>query len=75
MLQKINFGEMREFGVRSVLVCCRDFKCSHIVELDADCRPDSLLLSDIEDRFVCARCGKQGAEVRPNYPRARTATG
>jgi hypothetical protein len=27
---------------------------------DADCWPDELRLSDIEDRFVCTACGKRG---------------
>jgi hypothetical protein len=24
-------------------------------------------LSDLEPRFVCAACGKRGADVRPNF--------
>jgi hypothetical protein len=27
----------------------------------------NLRLSDIEPRFVCAACGKRGAEVRPDF--------
>jgi hypothetical protein len=33
---KINFGEMRETGVRHVLIYCRDHKCSHHIEVNAD---------------------------------------
>jgi hypothetical protein len=29
--QKITFGEMRDMGVRGVLVYCADFHCSHSV--------------------------------------------
>ena len=64
---KITFGEMRESGVRWVLVYSCDYKCSHLIEMDADCWPDHLRLSDIEDRFTCTRCGKRGAEVRSNF--------
>ena len=34
--QKITFGEMRESGVRDVLIYCRDHRCSHHVETNAD---------------------------------------
>jgi hypothetical protein len=65
--QKITFGEMRDMGVRGVLVYCADFQCSHSVALSADHWPDDVRLSDIEPRFVCATCGKRGAEVRPDF--------
>jgi hypothetical protein len=72
--QKITFGELRSTGVRVVLVSCADYKCSHIVAIDTDTWPDSLRLSDIEDRFVCQVCGRRGAEVRPDFPRAKMGT-
>jgi hypothetical protein len=34
--QKITFGELRESGVRDVLIYCRDHRCSHHVETNAD---------------------------------------
>jgi len=52
--------------VRWVLVCCQDNRCGHHVEMDADCWPNDIRLSDIEDRFVCQACGKRGADVRPD---------
>jgi hypothetical protein len=39
--QKITFGEMRESGVRDVLIYCRDHRCSHHVETNADGWTDS----------------------------------
>ena len=33
---KITFGEMRASGVRDVLIYCRDHRCSHHVEANAD---------------------------------------
>jgi hypothetical protein len=64
---KITFGEMREIGVRGILVYCADYHCSHSVALSADRWPDDLRLSDIEPRFTCSACGRRGADVRPNF--------
>jgi hypothetical protein len=53
---KITFGEMREMGIRELLIYCADHKCSHMVEMSgdrADRWPDNVRLSDIADRFVC----------------------
>ncbi|WP_311977841.1 hypothetical protein [Bradyrhizobium diversitatis] len=41
---KITFGQMREMGLRGVLVYCH---CGHHVALDADQWPDEVRLSDI----------------------------
>jgi hypothetical protein len=62
--QKITFGEMREMGVRGIVVYCQDYKCSHSQAISADQWPDDLRLSDIEQQFVC---GKRGANVRPDF--------
>ena len=64
---KITFGEMREMGVRGVVVYCQDFKCSHSTAVSAARCPDDLRLSDIEQQFVCQACGKRGGDVRPNF--------
>ena len=68
------FGALRSTGVRSVLVCCADDKCSHVVAMDPDTWPDSLRLSDIEQLFVCQLCGKRGADVRPDFPQVKMGT-
>ena len=62
--QKITFGEMRASGVRRVIVYCSDYMCSHAIPMDAANWPDSVRLSDIEDRFICQACGRRGAECR-----------
>jgi hypothetical protein len=64
-------AEMRESGVRDVLIYCRDHRCSHHVETNADGWPDDVRLSDIEPNFICTACGKRGAEVRPKSSQAR----
>jgi hypothetical protein len=65
--KKITFAEMRDMGVRGILIYCADYKCSHSIALSSDRWPDHLRLSDIEHRFVCQACGKRGADVRPNF--------
>jgi hypothetical protein len=65
--QKITFGEMRSTGGRGLLIYYSDYKCSHSIAISADPWPDHVRLSDLEPRFVCAACGKRGADVRPNF--------
>ena len=48
---KITFAELRELGVRGVLIYCADCQCSHSIAVMADQWADDLRLSDIEDRF------------------------
>ena len=55
--QKTTFGEIRSTGVRDVLIYCRDHRCSHHVEINADGCSDDVQLSDIEPKFVCQICG------------------
>jgi len=66
-VQKITFAEMRAAGVRGVLVYCSDYQCSHCTRLLADRWADDIRLSDVEPRFVCAACGRRGADVRPDW--------
>jgi hypothetical protein len=36
--EKISFSQMREMGVRGVVICCIDSKCSHRIEVADDGR-------------------------------------
>ena len=65
--QKITFGEMRDMGVRGVLIYCADYRCSHSIAVGADQWSDDVRLSDIEGSFTCTACGKRGADVRPDF--------
>jgi len=56
---KITFGEMREMGVRGLLVYCADYRCSHSIAISGDQWPDDLRLFGIEDRFTCTACGNR----------------
>jgi hypothetical protein len=64
---KITFAQMRNSGVRGILVYCSDYRCSHSIAISGDVWPDDVRLSDIEPRFVCTACGKRGADVRPDF--------
>jgi hypothetical protein len=66
-LPKITFAEMRDMGVRGLLIYCQDYKCSHSLAISTDRWADDLRLSDIEPRFTCKACGKRGADVRPDF--------
>jgi hypothetical protein len=72
---KITFGEMREMGVRGLLIYCADYRCSHSIAISGDAWPDDARLSDIEERFTCRVCGKRGADVRPDFNRDRKPNG
>ena len=65
--QKITFGDMREMGVRGVLIYCADYRRSHSMAPQCRSLPDEMRLSDIEPAFRLPACGKRGAEVRPDY--------
>jgi hypothetical protein len=62
--QKISLGDMRDMGVRGLLIYCQDFHCSHSTAISANQWPDDVRLSDIEPLFVCQACGKRGGDVR-----------
>jgi hypothetical protein len=72
--QKITFAEMRDMGVRGVLIYCADYRCGHSVAVMADRWADDLRLSDTEDRFTCSAYGKRGADVRPSFKLGKMAT-
>jgi hypothetical protein len=65
--RKITLAEMRDAGVRGILVYCADYKCSHSIAISADRWPDDMRLSDLEPRFMCKACGKRGADIRPDF--------
>lgn len=69
-LQKITFAEMRAGGVRGLLICCSDYKCSHWTAISGDGWPDDVRLSDLEPKFTCQACGRPtsdqiGGQLRP----------
>ena len=65
--QKISLGEMRQMGVRGLLVYCSDYRCSHSTAIRGDRWPDDVRLSNLEPLFVCQACGTKGADLRPDF--------
>ena len=61
--QKVTIAELREMGVRGLLVYCADYRCSHSIAISGDHWPDDVRLSDIEPQFVCRRASS--LETRP----------
>jgi hypothetical protein len=57
-----SLAEMRDMGVRGLLICCADYHCSHSLAISGDRWPDDLRLSDIEPQGTGV-CGKRGANV------------
>jgi hypothetical protein len=49
---KITFAEMRDIGVRGVLIYCADYRCSHSVAVTADRGADDVRMSDIGEPFL-----------------------
>ena len=59
--QKITFADMRDMGVRGLLIYCSDYKCSHLVTISSDEWPDDLRLSRhrAEVRLLSLRQGRR----------------
>ena len=61
----MNLGNMRELGVRSLLVSCRKCHVARVMNMDA--YDAGLTVPSFGPRMVCAGCGTKGADVRPNW--------
>ena len=72
---KITFRELRASGVNTILIYCRDHRCSHHIEANADGWADDVRLSDVEPKFFCTKCGKRGGEIQPKFGPAKKGTG
>jgi hypothetical protein len=55
--QKITFGEMRAWSIALITNAAKWL--------------NEVWLSDIEEQFTWTRCGKRGADVRPDFNSAR----
>ncbi len=58
---------MREQGVRSLAVYCLNHKCLHRSVLNVDGYPASKLVQSFGAKMVWAKCGRIGADARPNW--------
>ena len=61
----LDLTNMREMGVRSLLVSCRACHVARVLNMDA--HDGSLTVPSFGPRMVCQACGAKGADVRPNW--------
>jgi hypothetical protein len=61
----MDLANMRQNGVRSLLVICHE--CRHEVVVNVDPYPSQLRVRWFGPRMVCTKCGMVGAEVKPNW--------
>src|SRR5271169_6089049 len=71
-IEPMDLANMRENGVRSLAVQCR--QCRHQVIVNADHWAGDLTVKSFEPRMVCTKCGTIGADVRPNWRQRRPVT-
>jgi hypothetical protein len=64
-IEPMDLTNMRQNGVRSLLVMC--YGCRYEVILNVDQYPGDLLVREFRPRMVCTKCGMVGADVRPNW--------
>ena len=63
----MTLANMRENGVRSLLVYCNNPRCSHEAVVNVDRYGDDVLVRAFSARMVCTVCGVVGADARPNW--------
>lgn len=63
-VEPMTLGNMRENGVRSLLVYCKD--CHHSGVIDVEQFADDLTVPSFNSRVVCQKCGAKG-DARPNW--------
>jgi hypothetical protein len=59
--QKITFAEMRDSGVRGMLVYCQNYQCGHSTAISGDRWPDDVRLSVIPLLLLCRTIRKKPA--------------
>jgi hypothetical protein len=65
--ESVTLGHIRGHGCRDVLVYCCDPICNHGVTLNVDHLPDDTPVRSLGARMACSKCGRGGAEVRPDW--------
>jgi len=61
----MTLANMRQNGVRSLIVTCAI--CRHAALLNVDAFAGSVPVPAFGPRLICTRCGIIGADVRPNW--------
>jgi hypothetical protein len=60
-------AHFRNHGVTHLCINCIDLACNHQTLISLEGLPDDLVLADLKPRMRCARCGRKGADVRPDW--------
>jgi hypothetical protein len=63
----MTLGNMRANGVRALAVSCLGRGCHHQCMLDMSRFGDDVTVPSFGPRLRCERCGRVGADVRPNW--------
>jgi hypothetical protein len=75
-IKPMDLANMRENGVRSLLIWCRN--CHHEKIMNVDHLPGNVTVPSLGQRMSCIKCGTVGADVRPNWqerPERESLTG
>ena len=67
----MTLGNMRDNGVRSLVVHCSNVACRHEKIVNVDAYGDDLFVPSFGPRMRCERCGQRGADVMPNWNEQR----
>lgn len=68
-------AHFRNHGVTHLWINCVDLACNHQTFISLEGLPDDIVLADLKPRMRCARCGRIGADVRPDWgPRVKHGT-
>jgi hypothetical protein len=62
-----NIEHFRSHGVTHLWINCADFTCNHQALMSLEGLPVDLVLADLKPRMRCAKCGRRGADVRPDW--------
>jgi len=63
----MTLGNMRQLGVRGLLVSCLNPQCRHEVTVSVDDYADEIEVPSFAARMVCSKCGSERVDVRPNW--------
>jgi hypothetical protein len=63
----VTLGHIRGHGCHSLLIYCNSIACNHSTVVRADHMPADTPIRQLGECMVCTRCGRLGADVRPDW--------
>jgi hypothetical protein len=64
-IEPMDLANMRQNGVRSVVVQCH--QCLHELIMNVDHLPGDVTVPSLGPKMVSTKCGTIGADARPNW--------